>query len=169
MSCRSQRASPPTCSTASLLSVWGCLGTPLLPMGCLGRRGWRLWGGGCPWECGSRRCGSGRGSLVDWKPNLEPLRPDPSLLPFGRWGIGSVRQDVWWGGPLVKAMLACGRTSVTPVGAAPTLLWVPSMEFPSHRVDVLVSAVLGFHRVDVMLGWCVGGRQKVATCVGFVG
>jgi hypothetical protein len=111
VSCRSQRASPPTCSTASLLSVWGCLGTPLLPVGCLGRRGWRLWGGGYPRECGSRCCGSGRGSSVDWRPNLEPLCPHPSLfLPFGRLVTGSVRQDVWWGVPWQKpCSLAGGR------------------------------------------------------------
>jgi hypothetical protein len=31
------------------------------------------------------------------------------------------------GGPLAKAMPACGRTAVTPAGATPTLLRVPSL------------------------------------------
>jgi hypothetical protein len=32
------------------------------------------------------------------------------------------------GGPLAKAMPACGRTTVTPAGATPTLLRVPSLD-----------------------------------------
>jgi hypothetical protein len=32
------------------------------------------------------------------------------------------------GGPLAKAMPACGRTAVTPAGATPTLLRVPSLD-----------------------------------------
>jgi hypothetical protein len=61
-------------------------------------------------------------------------------------------------------MLACEQTTVTPAGAAPTLLRVSSIESPPIRVDVLASAAFGFHRVDVycLLGLCISGQQKVA-------
>ena len=72
------------------------------------------------------------------------------------------------GGPPVKAMLACGRTTVTPVGATPSLLRVSSMDLPlppcgSPRLGHLgVSCWLVDRRQSSggwdLLGWCVGGQ-----------
>jgi hypothetical protein len=45
------------------------------------------------------------------------------------------------GGPPAKAMLACGWTAVTPVGATLTLLRVPSLDLSPHA-GTLASAFL---------------------------
>jgi hypothetical protein len=63
------------------------------------------------------------------------------------------------GGPLAKAMLACGRTAVTPAGATPT--GVSSLDLSPHA-GTLASAFLGSLAGDRpvlgLVGWCVSGR-----------
>jgi hypothetical protein len=101
-----------------------------------------------------------------------------STAPSAAYGMG--RAD-WLrtlgrvvGGPLAKAMPACGRTVVTLAGATPTLLRVSSLDLSppcgNPRLGLLevsrwCSTDVGALRVgDLgMLGWCVSGRQKVTT------
>jgi hypothetical protein len=75
------------------------------------------------------------------------------------------------GGPLAKTMLACGRTAVTPAGATPTLLRVPSLDLSppcgNPRLGLLgvsrcCSTGVGALRVGAA-GLVRGERQKVTT------
>jgi hypothetical protein len=99
--------------------------------------------------------------------------------------VGGVDKASWFyalcrgvRGHPAKAMPACGRTAVTPTGATPTLLRVPSLDpsasFGSPCLGLFgVSRWLLGRRRDSegwgLLGWCVGGWQKLATRGGLAG
>jgi hypothetical protein len=130
-------SSPPLPSRSRLL-LW----TGRQP--CVGeeQRIWILCGGVWRRHVGSSGpdgvCGCAHASGSGASQRLLPGMADERCGARGGWlrALGRVV-----GGPPAKAMLACGWTAVTPVGATPTLLRVPSLDLSPHAGS-LASAFL---------------------------